>query len=188
MKVSALFVRSDSAYKEFPNIDAYDMERDALTFPGGNPVIAHPPCRAWGVLSHMANPREGERGLAIWAVEQIRKWGGVLEHPKGSKLWKEMHLPYPGDFDDEWGGFSILIDQYDFGHVAYKKTRLYICGYTEINLPELPKPRLEIPERSICGNIPGTVRCTQYQREYTPPKLMQWLYDTAVKCKPEGNR
>ena len=29
--------------------------------------------------------------------------------------------------------------------------------------------------RSICGNVEGTTRCTQKQREYTPDKLIDWL-------------
>ena len=45
-----------SIYKTMPGVDAYDRLRDALTFSGGMPVIAHPPCRAWSVyLGHMAN-------------------------------------------------------------------------------------------------------------------------------------
>jgi hypothetical protein len=179
--LGALFLRDDSPYKKYDFIDCYDKSRNALNYSGNMPVICHPPCRAWGVLSHMANPEPGEKELAIWAVNKIREVGGILEHPKGSRLWKEFPLPYPGDFDDEFGGFSILIDQWDFGHVAYKKTRLYICGY-QGELPELPNPRLEIPKRSICGNIAGTVRCTQYQREYTPEKLIEWLIRVAEKC------
>jgi hypothetical protein len=58
--VSALFVRKDSIYKEL-GVDCWDAERNALNWPGGNPLIAHPPCRAWGQLSHWAKPLPGEK-------------------------------------------------------------------------------------------------------------------------------
>ena len=104
--IAVLFVRGDSAYKNYNDLDVYDAERDALTFTGDMPVIAHPPCRAWGRLSHMANPREGERELALFALANVRALGGVLEHPKGSKLWKEQSLP-TGNDTDGYGGLRL---------------------------------------------------------------------------------
>jgi hypothetical protein len=73
--VSALFVREDSIYKEL-DIDCWDVERDALNWPGGNPIIAHPPCRAWGRLAQFAKPRLNEKQLAIYSVHTVRIWGG----------------------------------------------------------------------------------------------------------------
>ena len=172
--IAVLFARRDSAYKKFDGLDVYDADRNALTFKGGIPVIAHPPCRAWGRLSHMANPRAGERDLALIALAYVRTYGGVLEHPKGSKLWKEQNLP-TGDNVDEHGGFTLEIDQYDFGHVAPKKTLLYIVGISRDELPPLPPKNNTRPTRSIAGNIKGTKRCTQYQREYTPDALIEFL-------------
>lgn len=181
--IAALFVRTDSRYKEFDIFDVYDINRDARTFNGSYPVICHPPCRAWGRLSHMANPRPDEKDLAIFSVDLIRKNGGVLEHPTGSRLWKEKNLPLQGQGYDSYGGFTIEIDQWDFGHVARKKTKLYICGIKLEQLPELPKPREGVPERSICGNVKGTKRCTQYQREYTPDNLINFLKEICLIVK-----
>ena len=62
--VAVLFARADSIYKSMPGCDVYDIERDARTWPGGAPVVAHPPCRSWGKFAHMAKPRPGERELA----------------------------------------------------------------------------------------------------------------------------
>jgi hypothetical protein len=181
--ISVLFVRRDSAYKRNPALDVYDADRDALTFKGENPVIAHPPCRSWGKLAHMAKPREGERELALWAVDRVRANGGILEHPKGSRLWREANLPI-GDEIDEYGGFTLEVDQYDFGHVAPKKTLLYIVGISRDKLPALPPKNMATPTRSIAGNIKGTIRCTQYQREYTPQLLIDFLTDI---CKGIDN-
>ena len=64
MTVAILFARADSCYKALSGCDVYDMERDARTYDGPRPVVAHPPCRAWGRLKHMANPRPDERNLA----------------------------------------------------------------------------------------------------------------------------
>lgn len=176
----ALFVRKDSAYKKKPSWDVYDVDRDALSFKDDLPVVCHPPCRAWGRLSHMAhNVREGEAELALWSINRIRKNGGILEHPSGSRLFGK-HIPDVGEID-EYGGFTVLIDQYDFGHVAHKKTKLYFCGLDKGELPKLPPKdkTLHYCEkgklRSICGNVKGTTRCTQYQREYTPDSLIEYF-------------
>ena len=75
--VAVLFASEDSAYKTLAGCDVYDIERDALTWPGGCPVVAHPPCRAWGQLRYWAKPRPGEKELALWAVEQVQRWGGA---------------------------------------------------------------------------------------------------------------
>jgi hypothetical protein len=126
------------------------------------------------MLSHMANPRPDEKQLAYFALAQVRLNGGILEHPAGSRLWKEAPLPL-GDEVDEFGGFTIEIDQFDFGHVAHKNTKLYICGIAKDKLPPLPPKNLSSTDRSICGNVRGTKRCTQYQREYTPDNLIYWM-------------
>lgn len=186
MNYVALFCRADSAYKKREAWDVYDASRDATKYEGDLPVAVHPPCRAWGRLSHMAfrdgtppEQIEAEKNLALFAIEKVRKNGGILEHPSGSRIWQI--LPDVGDAPDDWGGFTIEIDQYDFGHVAHKKTKLYICGMDAWSIPELPAPDHTIhlcekgKRRSICGNVEGTTRCTQYQREYTPERLIDWI-------------
>ena len=183
MKYAALFCRSDSAYKKRPDWDVYDADRDALTWEGGMPCVCHPPCRTWGVLAHMAfNARPGEKQLALWSVDRVRENGGIIEHPSGSKLFKGP-LPDAGFFPDDFGGYTIEIDQFDFGHVAHKLTKIYICGITFDKLPKLPPKRFEHTDRSICGNVPGTKRCTQFQREYSPESLIDWFEITLSKIQ-----
>ncbi len=180
MKYAALFVRDDSGYKERA-CDAYDIGRDALSYSGNLPVVAHPPCRAWGMLSHMANPREGEKELAFFAINKVRECGGIIEHPRGSRLFGN-YLPDVGEFPDEFGGYTIEIDQFDFGHVAHKPTKLYICGVPYSKLPALPEKNTSKAVRSITGftiKVHGKYvkRCTQKEREYTPEKLIDWFED-----------
>jgi hypothetical protein len=65
-----------------PRVDAWGIERDATRYDGQLPIVAHPPCAAWGKLARFASG--GDRHLALIAAEQIRRCGGVLEHPEGS--------------------------------------------------------------------------------------------------------
>ena len=183
MTVAVLFARQDSYYKTLPNVDCYDIDRDARTWPGGCPVVAHPPCRAWGLLRQFAKPRPDEKALAPWAVAQIREWGGVLEHPAGSTLWPELKLPEPGQ-RDEFGGWTLVIHQHWFGHRAQKATRLYICGIEPWEIPEMP---MKLGNATHCirptKNYPRLPSVTKSEREHTPPALAEWLVDLASRCK-----
>jgi len=186
--VAVLFARSDSIYKTLPGCDVWDIERDARKWPGGAPVVAHPPCRAWGQFAMFAKPREDEKALAPWAVEQVRAFGGVLEHPAGSKLWAVLGLPEPGYplERDEFGGWTLGIHQHAFGHRAEKRTKLYIVGVEPLYIPDIPL-RLDEPTHVIGdvgragkGNRPEVSKA---EREHTPPLLAEWLVELARRCK-----
>lgn len=186
--VAVLFARHDSIYKTLPDCDVWDAERDARNWPGGCPVIAHPPCRSWGRLRRFAKPLPGERENAIWAVRQVREWGGVLEHPAGSLLWQSAVMPQPGD-RDRFGGFTIWISQYWFGHKADKPTWLYICGIEPADLPPLPfvlgEPAYVIntSKRAAQGKRPEVSKA---EREHTPLALAEWLRDVALRVASTG--
>lgn len=177
--VAVLFARRDSIYKTMPGCDVWDIDRDARLWPGGAPIVAHPPCRAWGSMAHLAKPRPDERELAIWAIGQIRTWGGVLEHPRASRLWPEMGLPM-GRAIDACGGFSLPVNQSWWGHPCEKKTLLYVCGVDRSRLPPLPMS-LHLPRFVIaCGGRDkarnGRGRhLPRSQREVTPPAFAAWL-------------
>jgi len=182
MKVAALFVMKDSIYKTLPEVDCYDADRNALTFDGGCPVVAHPPCRSWGSLKAFATAAPpGEHEMAIWAVEQVRRCGGVLEHPKGSGLWKATGLPEPGMFPDEYGGYTIQVDQFHWGHKARKRTWLYIVGCPYSQLPARPK-RAGKPAHCI-GTSRQVGRLLKYvtkkERSATPIEFAKWLVAVA---------
>lgn len=183
MAVAILFARADSCYKALPGCDVWDAERDARRWPGGCPVVAHPPCRAWGRLRHFAKPRQDEKALALWAVEQVRKFGGVLEHPASSTLWPAAELPAPGE-RDQWGGWTLPIHQHWWGHRAEKATLLYIVGCDPANVPPLPyrmdEPTHVVQSRKRTGYRP---HITKAEREHTPPELAKWLVELAASCK-----
>lgn len=187
MNVAALFVRKDSAYKALDGVDAWDVMRNANYWPGGSPVVAHPPCSQWGGLRHMARKDPAEKGLARWAVRWVRIFGGVLEHPKGSSLWDDMGMPKPGAGVDVHGGYTLEVDQWWWGHVVNKPTWLYIVGCAGV--PPIPyKPgkssRVVTTGHGIRKDHPGfRSRVTQKEREYTPMELAKWLVEVARRCK-----
>lgn len=136
-EVAVLYARPDSIYNELPACDVWDKRRDAASFPGGKPVIAHPPCAAWGRLRGQATRGLSEKWLALLAVDQVRRNGGVLEHPFPSLLWPTVGLPEPGSFD-AFGGYTLRFPQFWFGHKANKSTQVYIVGCPPDAVPPIP--------------------------------------------------
>jgi hypothetical protein len=195
MTISVLFCRKDSIYKSLKNCDVWDIDRDARKWHGGNPVVAHPPCRAWGKLRGMANPRHDEKDLARLAVSFVRKNGGVLEHPVGSMLWQDQQLPAPGQ-RDQWGGWTLPISQKWFGHRAEKLTYLYIVGIDPKNIPSIPLVLGSAPcivgtpgrrldgSRLKKGDQGYRPEISKTEREKTPPELAIWLVELAKMCVP----
>lgn len=173
--VAVLFARSNSVYKSMPDCDVFDLERDARAYSGNSPVIAHPPCRGWGRLRHMAKVRPDEKDLAIFAIDQVRRCGGVLEHPWASSLWNHAGLPLPGRVD-RFGGFTLGLLQGDFGHPAPKATWLYIVGLEHPRM--IPRPAFELGSK--VGRVENMGKAA---RESTPPLFATWLYDLATRCR-----
>jgi hypothetical protein len=164
MAITVLFTRSNSSPYLALGCDCYDAKRDALTWRGHTPAIYHPPCRSWGKLSHFSKHQPAERELAIWSMEKVRSFGGVLEHPIDSKLWAESSCASWG-IRDHFGGVLVPLEQSAFGHRAPKRTGLYMVG---IAIPEIPEPR---PASTTVE------RMCKAERERTPFAFAQWLVD-----------
>lgn len=177
--VSVLFARADSCYFGLVD-DVWDAERDARGYTGSNPVVCHPPCRAWGRLRHWAKPRPDEKALALFAVDQVRRCGGVLEHPWGSTLWPAAQLPLPGCGPDAWGGWTLLVEQGWWGHAAPKPTYLYIVGLGRDQVGPLP-----VQLRRAAGR---TLELSPADRERTPPAFARFLVDLAARAGSELQR
>lgn len=160
-----LFGRKKSIY-HILGLDVFDKQRDARTYNGNAPVIAHPPCRGWGRFRHLSKHAPDELELAYFAASAVRRCGGVLEHPAHSSLWPAAGLPLPGEFDD-FGGFTFPILQSWFGHKAPKPTWLYFVGLSPVDLPAYPFS-LGIPS----GRIEFMSAAS---RECTPLPLAKWL-------------
>jgi len=187
--ISALFTQENSVYKKL-GVDCWDINRDARLWPGGNSIVAHPPCRSWGQLSHMAKPRPDEKELAVFAVNQIRKWGGVLEHPRASKLWPHMGLPRPGYYD-QFGGFTLCVNQSWWGHRAQKKTLLYVVGVRSSEIPDYPLnfDRIDYTVTSSIRKASGRRakgRLGSHENMATPIEFAKWLVNLAELCNKKN--
>lgn len=189
MMIVVLFVRVDSIYKTMSGVDCYDEARDARTWPGGCPVVAHPPCRAWSALAHLAKPAPGEMDLARFAVRVVRENGGVLEHPASSRLWRDQTLPDPGAGKDAAGGWTMTVPQWWWGHRADKPTRFYICGCDPRDVPDVPfclgdAPSVVTTSKRKCETPPSEwrERLGNREREATPERLAAWLVELARRC------
>lgn len=149
MYIAALFVEKGGSYYGIPYVDPWDEYRDARLYSGTMPVIAHPPCQRWGKFwagQPLWIKRTGERkvkgddgGCFKSALENVRRCGGVLEHPANSHAWDYFELrkpPRKGGWivADEYGGYTCCVEQGRYGHYARKPTWLYAVRTA---LPEL---------------------------------------------------
>lgn len=143
--IAALFVETDGCYFNLPDVDPWDMQRDARLYDGPYAVVAHPPCQRWGRFWHgsTAKPHQFKKGddggCFASALQSVRTWGGVLEHPKDSHAWEWFGLskpPHTGGWikADNCGGWTCCVYQGHYGHFSGKPTWLYANG---VELPEL---------------------------------------------------
>src|SRR5687767_6698288 len=87
-KVAVLWVARDSVYWSFwPEVELWGVGQDANKYAGPHPIIAHPPCGPWGKLKWKCF--RDRRADGIKAIELVHQFGGVIEHPVGSLLFKE---------------------------------------------------------------------------------------------------
>jgi len=159
--VAALFVAKGGAYFGVDGVDPWDEERDARTYDGPYPVVAHPPCerwgRYWGGGPSAKTPRKlgDDGGCFASALASVRRWGGVLEHPEASHAfaahglrrpqWREGWVATPRsprlrDVVREW---VCCVAQGNYAHRARKLTWLFYVS--DEHPPELdwtiPAPR-----------------------------------------------
>lgn len=135
--IAALFVSPNGCYAGLPGVDVWPESSDARLYDGPHPVVAHPPCSRWCRLAGLVEARWGHKrgedgGCFASALANVRRVGGVLEHPAYSDAWPAFDLPIPSR-SGGWqrgtcGGWSAHIEQGRYGHVAKKATWLYAYG------------------------------------------------------------
>lgn len=160
--ISVLCTSKNSIYNEL-GLETYDQKRDARTYNGSGPIIAHPPCRAWSAhMSHFAKPLPGEKSLALFCLRKIAKNGGVLEHPANSKFFEQYNLHQDIRFK------IIEIHQSWFGYPTTKRTWLLMPKHYKI--PEYPfSLQRQGKEKQIFENM------SHNQRSKTTLELAKWL-------------
>ncbi len=157
--IAALFVDDTGVYANRVNIDLWPIARDARLYRGSDKVIAHPPCQRWGRYWH-GSPRKphvyelgDDQGCFASALANVRRCGGVLEHPAYSHAWNFFDIE-PPCFGEGWtkpdrfGGVSIYVEQGHYGHVSRKPTWLYGVNITTPELPRHKAPQV-ISERAL---------------------------------------
>ena len=166
MTVAALFVETDGAYWNLENVDPWDEAKDARSYTGPHPVVAHPPCQRWGRFWHGSTRKPhqykmgADGGCFRAALSAVRAFGGVIEHPADSHAWHAFGIPKPprnGGWVDarvssfERPAWTCCVYQGHYGHPSGKATWLYVSGVDRADLPALKwgKTEQRLPEWMI---------------------------------------
>lgn len=158
-QIAALFVAKNGSYIGLDGVEPWTLERDARLYRGPWPVVCHSPCQRWGKMwfgqpltvkrTSVRKIKGDDGGCFKAALAAVCKFGGILEHPKGSHAWAHFNLnepPTEGGWiaADMRGGWTCQVEQGRYGHYARKPTWLYAVG---CKLPELDwgesAPRLD---------------------------------------------
>ena len=154
--IAALFVEEGGVYSGLEGVDIWPESRDARKYAGPRACLAHPPCARWGKYA-TGGPRFPGRfvagddgGCFAAALSAVRRWGGVLEHPRDSLAWEAHGLLAPPRIGgwraaDLEGGFTCCVEQAFYGHPARKATWLYAKGTA---LPRLQWGRAPEPDHA----------------------------------------
>ncbi len=171
--------------------DCWGEERDARLYAGPNPVICHPPCQLWTNFAGLNYKRYGgahnrpgnDGGCFASALDAVRRWGGVLEHPAGSYAWETFYLPPPAA--SGWvacsDGWTAEVWQSAYGHKARKRTWLFYSGEA-------------LPLELNWSRSPGSHQCGWFDRKRptlskreasaTPLAFAELLVSIAAQAKP----
>lgn len=148
-QIAALYVETNGCYFGLPSVDPWDEARDARKYAGPYSVVAHPPCQRWGKMwfgqpltvkkTGVRKVKGDDGGCFKAALDAVRLYGGVIEHPMGSYAWEHFGINHPPRLGG-WvsagaiGGFTCCVEQGRYGHYARKPTWLYAYN---VELPEL---------------------------------------------------
>ncbi len=191
IRVAALYVEKDGVYYGLPDVDPWDEARDARLYTGPWPVVAHPPCNRWSTIASQIETRFGYKrgeddGMFAAALDAVRRYGGVIEHPAHSLAWSRFGLPRPhrgggwsGSFLD--AGWSCWVDQGWYGHPYKKPTWIYAHG-----LDELPALKWGKGAGAVQPKRNQTMSEQERKRLLipTPPAFRDVLLDMARSASP----
>ena len=186
--IAVLFAQARGTYAGFPDVDVWDKDRDARRYSGPYPVVAHPPCARWCRLAGLVEavhgiPRGEDGGCFRAALESVRAFGGVLEHPAHSAAFDAHGLSRPAR--GGWqrcldGGWVTEVFQGNYGHRAAKATWLYAFRAV---VPSLDWRLCESTETIASSRRVGDrTEVTKSERSATPPAFRDVLLSMARSC------
>lgn len=205
--IAALFVETDGSYFGLDGVDPWDEARDARLYAGPWPVVAHPPCQRWGKMwfgSPLVVKTTGVRkklgddgGCFAAALNSVRSFGGVIEHPEFSKAWKHFGLAHPpregGWVKADEHGWTCCVEQKGYGHYARKPTWLYVVrgerpelkwGVTEAEYDPVVVARMGLAKAKRLGEVAARGGGTDSSpRIGTPPAFRDLLLSIARSAK-----
>jgi hypothetical protein len=179
-----------------PDLELWDAARDATTYAGTLPVVAHPPCARWCKLANFCEDAHGlkvgdDGGTFAAALAAVRRWGGVLEHPAWSLAWPAFGLDTPtkrGWSQNMSGEWVCEIAQSAYGHDAKKPTWLLLVGAEPPRDTNWAKPRgrktvTHLAQRHT-GDFNNTdrgheSRMSAKETHLTPPPFAEFLVSLA---------
>lgn len=195
-RVAALYVQADGIYSAMPDVDAWPEVRDARTYAGPLPVVAHPPCQRWGNLGAINFLRYGgihnrpgnDGGCFAAALSSVREWGGVLEHPADSHAWPTFGLVRPAalGWQRSGDGWTCEVWQSAYGHKAAKRTWLYFHGSIEplAALWDRPRGTHQVGFQDQRGKASNKPTLSKRDANATPLPFARWLVELAASAQP----
>ena len=193
-----LFVMKDSIYKSL-GLECYDETRDARTYTGNNPVVAHPPCQLWGKMANVNYARWGgehnrpgnDGGCFRFALDAVNRCGGVLEHPADSYAWAAhgLEAPQKRGWMPSGKGYVCEVWQSAYGHRARKRTWLYCAGTSYPLEPNWTRPAgtHQIGFHDQRGKARNKPTLGKREANATPPAFAHWLIELARACATGSN-
>lgn len=103
------------------------------------------------------------------AVDQVRQFGGVLEHPFRSHLWDYCGIPNPSGGVDRFGGFTLELEQGHFGHPMPKPSWFYCVRVDASRIRRFGRSQ-------AFGSLK---RMASSERHFTPPAMAEALVEVA---------
>lgn len=190
-RVAALFVETFGVYFDLPNVEPWDKYKDARRYSGPYPIVAHPPCQRWGAFwsgSPTGPPMDlgDDNGCFYSALTDVRRFGGVLEHPAYSHAFDHFGLGAPR-LRQGWAksydgiGYVCCVSQGNYGHQARKLTWLYTVRTARPELDwSIPKKFYVIGGTSAKNGMLGRGDLPKELRAKTPLPFRDLLIELAV--------
>jgi hypothetical protein len=193
MTIAILFCDPKGSYALETDCELWGQERDARLYVGSHACVAHPPCARFCRLAGLVEKRWGYKkgddgGCFASALANVRRVGGVLEHPAYSDAFSIYGIPAPRP--GGWqrcidGGWVAHVEQGRYGHRAKKATWLYAFGAGF--LPSLDwRTSLDCESKALvswCGNHTAAdesrPRLGKKETSSTPPAFKEILLSMA---------